>query len=129
MLANAARIAVRPQSHGEFQLRIDAPFILEVQTKAVEGNWLARRVGEVEKNVSAHPRHEYLVVGEAQERGIDSGILRLGFSGIVANIVTAEVYPHLEGMISLRDGEVVDKLPLRYVPTLRICEAGRKAAG
>ena len=74
-------------------------------------------------------RQENLVVGEAQERGVDSRILRLGFSGIVANVVPAEVHSHLERMISFRDGEVVDNLPLRYVPALRICEAGRKATG
>src|SRR5580698_6967823 len=129
MLANAARIAIRPQGHGEFQLRIDAPFILEVQAKAVEGDWLARCVGEVVKNVSADPGHEHLVIGKARQRGGDRRVLCQGFRGIVAHVVPAEVYSHLEGVISFGDGEVVDNLPLRYVTALRILEAGRKATG
>src|SRR5580700_1196342 len=129
MLTNATRIAIRPQRHGEFQLRIHAPFILEVQAEAVEGNWLARCVSEVVKNVSANPGHEYLIIGETQERGVDSRVLRLGLGGIVAHVVPAEVDSHFKRVIPLCDGEVVDDLPLRYVPTLRIGESGRKTTG
>src|ERR1700733_360268 len=129
MLANAARIAIRPQGHGKFQLRIDPPFILEVQAKAVEGDGLPRGGGEVVKNVSANPGHEHLVIGKARERGGDRRILRQGFRGIVADVVPAEVYSHLEGVIPSGDGEVVNDLPLGYVSALRILEAGRKATG
>src|SRR5205085_7268612 len=117
VLANRVGIAIGADGHGQLQVRSHAPFILEVNSQAVDGQRVARFGGEVlnESILVGAVQHTIVEIGEAGEinlRPREDGV------AVIADVVAAIVPANLEHVVAASDGEIVNSLVLGDVASL-----------
>jgi len=118
-LANAARVPVSSESESQLQSRVDAIFVLEIQTEAVNRDRLAEIQGEgLCQTISSYATRVKDVIGKVI-REYSNG-RNLAFAcRIVAHIIPAEIDTHLETVISASNRQVIHDSPLCDVAALR----------
>ncbi len=110
-------VPVEAQRQRDGEVRAHLPFILDIETEAVQAERLGADIRErlrIGGSVIERSVHE---VGDGVERQQAAGIRPIG---VGADPVLADVDAELEVVSSAQYGEVIDNLLLPYFPALRI---------